>query len=65
VSNPQEEINQLEFSLVTGGKGLEKELLSHKLNETTATLIKMIIAAGLYPQYSIVEPTNNMRVFYF
>uniref|UniRef100_A0A915CP45 DEAD-box helicase OB fold domain-containing protein n=1 Tax=Ditylenchus dipsaci TaxID=166011 RepID=A0A915CP45_9BILA len=61
-SNPQDDINNLEFSLVTDNRSLQKELTTHRLNDATATVVKMVIASGLYPQYAVVDPTNNFRV---
>jgi len=57
----QDDINSLEFSLVTDNRNLQRELTSHKLNDVVACVVKMIVAAGLYPQYAVVDPTNNFR----
>jgi hypothetical protein len=42
---------------------VSKELSSHKLNETTAILLKMIVAIGIYPQFAVEDPHNNHRVY--
>jgi hypothetical protein len=51
----------LEFTLLKDNKELVKELTSHKLNDTTASVIKMVIAAGLYPQLAVEDVHNNHR----
>uniref|UniRef100_A0A914H4K2 ATP-dependent RNA helicase DHX34 n=1 Tax=Globodera rostochiensis TaxID=31243 RepID=A0A914H4K2_GLORO len=61
LANAQEQIQHLEFSLVTGGKGMERELGSHRLDDNIATELKLVLAAGLYPQYGVLDPTNNFR----
>ncbi|KAL3112832.1 hypothetical protein niasHT_019158 [Heterodera trifolii] len=61
LANAQEQIQHLEFSLVTGGKGMERELASHRLDDNVATELKLVLAAGLYPQFGVVDPTNNFR----
>ena len=60
-NKPQDDINSLEFSLAVDAKALQRELAAHKLNSTVAAVVKMVLAAGLYPQYAAVEPTNNFR----
>lgn len=62
LDNAQEQIQHLEFSLVTGGKGMERELRSHRLDDNIATELKLILAAGLYPQFAMLDPANNCRV---
>lgn len=62
---PQDDINSLEFSLMKNRSEILHELDTHKLNETTAILLKMIIAIGIYPQFSVEDPHNNHRVMLF
>lgn len=61
-TNINDDINSLEFSIITDNRTMQRELKAHKVNDTTATIIKMIIAMGLYPQYTIIESSNNFRV---
>lgn len=61
LASSQEQIQHLEFSLLTSGRGLERELHTHKLDDVAATQVKLVLAAGLYPQYAVVDPANNFR----
>uniref|UniRef100_A0A914C233 Helicase C-terminal domain-containing protein n=1 Tax=Acrobeloides nanus TaxID=290746 RepID=A0A914C233_9BILA len=58
----QDDINSLEFALMKNRDEVSKELSSHKLNETTAILLKMIVAIGIYPQFAVEDPHNNHRI---
>ncbi|KAI1724583.1 EF hand associated domain-containing protein [Ditylenchus destructor] len=61
-ADQQDDINSLEFSLNTDNQSIQKELTSHRLNDATANIIKMIIASGLYPQFALIDPSNNFKV---
>jgi hypothetical protein len=63
LANSQEQIQHLEFSLLTSsGRGLEKELSTHRLDDAMVNQLKLVLAAGLYPQFAVVDPANNFRV---
>jgi hypothetical protein len=60
---PQDDINTLEFALMKNQREVHNELSTHKLNDTTAIILKMIIATGLYPQFAVEDNHNNHRVW--
>lgn len=46
-TDAQNNINNLEFSIMIDNRTLNRELVSHKLNDSTATILKMIISTGI------------------
>ncbi|CAK5088195.1 unnamed protein product [Meloidogyne enterolobii] len=61
LENTQDQIQHLEFSLLSSGKALERELATHKFDDILAIQLKLILAMGIYPQYAVVDPANNFR----
>ncbi|KAL7071145.1 hypothetical protein ACQ4LE_009428, partial [Meloidogyne hapla] len=61
LENTQDQIQHLEFSLLSSGRALERELATHKFDDLVAIQLKLILAMGIYPQYAVVDPANNFR----
>ncbi|KAI6241718.1 hypothetical protein M3Y99_00334200 [Aphelenchoides fujianensis] len=59
--NAQDDVNSLEFQVLVDDADAQLQYHSHKWNEERATVVKLILAVGLYPQYAIEDPHNNHR----
>lgn len=60
--NPMKvDVKTVEFFLNYKPRDLEVIRSTHKLCRKDAEVIRVIIAAGLYPQYAILDPTNKYQ----
>ncbi|KAI6187741.1 hypothetical protein M3Y98_00277500 [Aphelenchoides besseyi] len=58
-ANPQDDVNSLEFQVLVDDTDAQSQYQTHKWNEERATIVKFILAVGLYPQYAIEDLHNN------
>ncbi|KAI6235846.1 hypothetical protein M3Y95_00094800 [Aphelenchoides besseyi] len=57
--NPQDDVNSLEFQVLVDDTDAQLQYQTHKWNEERATIVKFILAVGLYPQYAIEDLHNS------
>lgn len=53
---------EAEFYLKNRESGINKILRSHRPNDKASTVIKAIVAAGVYPQYAVLDQYNVYKV---
>ncbi|MFH4980195.1 hypothetical protein AB6A40_006904 [Gnathostoma spinigerum] len=55
-------VQSVEFYLKNREGGIKNILISHRLSDVTSTVLKVIIAIGLYPQYAILDQYNCYKI---
>ncbi|CAD5215772.1 unnamed protein product [Bursaphelenchus okinawaensis] len=60
-TEPQDDINSLEFQVLIDDADMTQQLNSHKLDFDRGLIIQFIISMGLYPHLAIEDAHNNHR----
>ncbi|KHN80625.1 putative ATP-dependent RNA helicase DHX34 [Toxocara canis] len=55
-------VQAMEFYLKNREGGMREVLRSHRLNDASSLVLKMLITAGVYPQYAILDQYNSYKL---
>ncbi|VDK47196.1 unnamed protein product [Anisakis simplex] len=57
-----DDVQAMEFYLKNRERGIGGVLRSHRLNDASQQILKMLITAGVYPQYAVLDQYNSYKV---
>lgn len=57
-----DDVQAMEFYLKNKEVGMKDVLQSHRLNDASSLIIKMVVTAAVYPHYAILDQYNSYKV---